>query len=213
MTSYIPEQLRIAQLVSSYGPHEPPQLPLTFGDYLSLLWRLDRAMGHDGRVMYYKHCINALSEALGFGNTELGMMLRITTPGDFYANLSHMPYRKTERPVDAPERRSAIGQLLMLRSDILSIGSYNEGWAMRFPGSGIIDTELRDRVYQVLFTALPSQYPVFARLLLVIDIVLQELLVGKRKSPEIDLSVLVEEYNYPNPNNPDVHTLYAQEAL
>lgn len=207
------EQFRIKQLISSYSPDDPPQLPLSFGDYLSLLWRLDRAAGHDGRTRYYRHCAIALSDALGFRDKELGRISHNTQPGDIYATLGHLPYRRSDRVSDAADRRAAIGQLVSMRWDVLSLGSYSETWNGGWPGHGINDSELRDRVYAILFTALPAQYPVFARVLLVLDIVLQELLLGTRKTEEIHLGDLVERHGYPNPDNQQIHELFAQEQI
>ena len=90
-------------------------------------------------------------------------------------------------------------QLLRLRSDTMSLGNYGESWQGTWPGSGIIDTELHDRMFAILFTALPGQYASFSRLLLVTDIVLQELLTGVREGGSVLLYTLVREYGYPDP--------------
>ncbi len=204
---------RIRQLTSSYGPHTPPQLPLGFGDYLSILWRLDHSAGHDGKTRYYRKCASALLVALGYQNRDPEWVLLTAAPGDLYATLDHAPYRQTDRAPDAAHRRAAIQQLLALRSEVLSIGARAEGWAESLPGDGILAAALRERVSTVLFTAAQSQFPLFARLLLVIDIVLQELLIGTRKSEEFELNFLVTHFGYPDPNEPDIHFLYTQEDL
>jgi hypothetical protein len=210
---HLPDLARIRQLTSSYGPHTPPQLPLGFGDYLSLLWRLDRSAGHDGKTRYYRLCISALLVALGYQNRDPEWVLLTAAPGDLYATLGNAPYRQTERPPDAAHRRAAIQKLLALRSGVLSIGAHADGWVEDWPDDGIAAAPLRERVSAVLFAAFPSQFPVFARILLVIDIVLQELLIGTRKSEEFDLSLLVTHFGYPDPNEPDIHFLYTQEDL
>ena len=207
------DQPRISQLTSSYSPQYPPALPLGFGDYLSILWRLDRSVGHDGRTRYYRACAITLSEALGFKDAALGMVVRSTAPGDIYNALGSVPHHSMERIPDASERRLAIQQLVKMRSDVISIGVYQEDWENRWPGSTITDTALRERIHAVLFTALPSQYPVFARILLVVDIVLQELLTGSRKISEYDLRTLIHDHKYPDPRDPDVKRLYTTEQL
>src|SRR5215207_7104686 len=58
------EQARIQQLLSSYGPEEPPRLYLDFGDFLSILWRLDCCTEQPRRARYYRRCLHALSKAL-----------------------------------------------------------------------------------------------------------------------------------------------------
>ncbi len=203
------EQIRIAQLISPYAPDDPPSLPLDFGDYLSLLWRLDRA-NHDSRARYYRRCVQSLSVALGLEGQELGRLVRTTPPGEIYAALEHLPYRLTERVIDAADRRAAIHELLSMRSEVLQLGTVGQEWATTWPGSRILDDELRDRVFAVLFTALPSQYPPFARLLLVIDIVLQELLIGTRRSATFLMHTLVRDFDYPDPATSETRQLYAR---
>ena len=50
-----------------------------------------------------------------------------------------------------------------------------------------------------LFTALRSQYLYLGRMLLVVDIVLQELLLGTRSVNEFSLGTLIERFGYPDP--------------
>jgi hypothetical protein len=209
MTSF--EQFRIDQLLSTYGPEQPPSLPLEFGDYLSLLWRQDHA-DNERRVQYYKRCTQALAPALGLADREIGRLARAASPGGIYDALENVPYRLADRTVDAADRRAAIRQLLQLRSDVLQIGVYDQHWDGTWPGSGIVDGDLRDRVFAILFSALPGQFPSFARLLLVTDIVLQDLLTGARRGPSILLYALVREYSYPDPALPEVKALYGSET-
>jgi hypothetical protein len=153
-----------------------------------------------------------LATALGLAEREIGRLARATPPGGIYDALENIPYRLADRTVDAADRRLAIRQLLRLRGDVLQIGIYDQHWDGTWPGSGIIDDDLRDRVFAVLFAALPGQFPSFARLLLVIDIVLQELLTGARKGPSILLFALVREYEYPDPASAEIKALYANET-
>lgn len=206
------DSTRINQLTSPYSPLTPPQLPLDFGDYLSLLWRIDRHADQENRVRYYATCARSLSKALGFELRGLGRLVRTTEPGYFCASLSNVPFRMSGRLADASARKAAIHQLVALRSDILSIGSYSHDWVVGWPGSGILDTELRDRVFATLFTALRGQYAHFGRLLLVIDIVLQEMLLGTRAANEFSLGTLIERYSYPDPEDPAVRELYHGES-
>ncbi len=209
MTSF--DQLRIDQLLSTYGPDAPPSLPLEFGDYLSLLWRQDQA-GNERRAQYYRRCAHSLAVALGLSEREIGRLVRVTPTGGIYAALENIPYRVPDRIVDAADRRVAIRQLLRLRSDVLQIGVYDQAWDGTWPGSGIVDADLRDRVFAVLYAALPGQFPSFARLLLVTDIVLQELLTGARRGPSILLYALLREYGYPDPASAEIKALYASES-
>lgn len=209
MTSF--DQIRIDQLLSTYGPEQPPSLPLEFGDYLSLLWRQDHA-GNERRAQYYKRCAQSLATALGLADREIVRLVRATPSGEIYDALENIPYRLADRAVDALDRRAAIRQLLRLRGDVMRLGIYNQTWSGTWPGSGIVDSDLRDRVFAVLFSALPGQFPSFARLLLVNDIVLQELLTGARRGPSILLFALVREYNYPDPVSDEIKALYAGEA-
>ncbi len=199
---------RVNQLTSPYSPLRPPQLPLDFSDYLSLLWRIDRHVEHQNLITYYTRCAAALARALGIENKGLGLMVRVTEPGKVYVSLSNAPFRGTGRLVDAAARKAAIDQLVRLRSDVLSIGAYQHDWQIGWPGSGILNEELRERVFATLFTALRGQYIHFGRLLLVIDIVLQELLLGTRLVTDYSLGTLIDRFDYPDPEDPAVRALY-----
>ena len=96
---------------------------------------------------------------------------------------------------------ASIAQLVQLRDETLRIGTTQENWGGSFPGSGIQDEELRERVFAVLFTALQGQFSNFGRILLVIDIVLSDLLVGLNTQQEITLNDLVDDFGYPNPQD------------
>ncbi len=203
---------RVKQLTSPYSPQSPPQLPLDFGDFLSLLWRIDRHAAHDNRVQYYGECAQALARAFKFEQKSLGRLIRSAAPGEFYASLSNVPFRETGRLMDASARKDAIHQLVRLRADVLSIGSYQHDWLVGWPGSGVLDEELRERIFATLFTALRGQYQHFGRLLLVIDIVLQELLLGSRQISEVSLGTLIERYDYPDPEDPAIRDLFYGES-
>ena len=206
------DQDRISQLTSPYSPFNPPQLPLDFGDYLSLLWRVDRHAVHLTLAQYYSECARALAKALQFESKMLGRLVKTTEPGDVYLSLSNIPFREPERLPDAAARKAAIHQLVLLRSDVLAIGAYQHDWVVGWPGSGVVDDELRERIFATLFTALRSQYSHFGRLLLVIDIVLQELLLGTRAMDEFSLGVLIDRYGYPDPESSTVRELYVSDT-
>ncbi len=195
------EQTRINQLTSTYSPEDPPRLPLDFGDYLSLLWRLDQCVQQPARVSYYRRCAVAVAQGMGMKGRSVLKLVEVTPPGELYQQLPNAPYRGTTRLVDAHDRKAAIRQLVELRADMLKIGTYQENWPVSWPGSGILDTELRERVFAVLFTALQGQYSSFGRLLLVVDIVLSDLLLGFQPPKELSLSQLITEYNYPDPSS------------
>jgi hypothetical protein len=203
------DEYRIKQLTSPYSPQIPPQLPLDFGDFLSLIWRIDRHASQKNLVDYYAQCARALARAFEFDQKSLGRMIRSTEPGQLYDSLSNVPFRETGRLLDASARKDAIYQLARLRSDVLSIGAYQHDWVVGWPGSGVLDAELRERIFATLFTALRSQYLHFGRLLLVIDIVLHELLLGVRTIDEVSLGTLIDHYGYPDPEDPAVRGLYA----
>lgn len=193
------ERSRIQQLTSSYGPDEPPRLPMDFGDFLSLLWRLDKHAEDPARVKYYRRCAISLAEGLELKGRSLYKLVEQTTPGQLYEQLPNAPYRGTSRLLDAQDRKAAIRQLAQLRLDVLRIGTYHDQWPVSWPGSGIMEVELRERVFAVLFTALQGQYENFGRLLLVVDIVLGDLLIGiQPETKEIGLHRLIVEYGYPN---------------
>jgi len=191
------EQARINQLVSAYSPEEPPRLPLDFGDYLSLLWRVDTALPQ--RERYYRQCAQALGTALGLKPLPIFRLVENTPAGEIYSQLPNLPYRSPERHVDAKDRKAALSQLITLRGDTLRIGTYDESWDSGWPGSGLVDVELHDRVFAVLFTALQGQYANFGRLLLVVDIVISNLIVGFEEPPEIQFAQLTAEFGYPDP--------------
>jgi len=199
---------RINQLTSPYAPSNPPQFPLDFSDYLSLVWRIDRHADAEHKVAYYKQCAQALARALEFEQKSLGRMVRTTAPGQIYQSLSNVPFRATGRLGDASARKAAIQQLVSLRADVLAVGAYQHEWVVGWPGSGILDPELRERVFATLFTALRGQYAHFGRLLLVIDFVLQELMLGTRVLTEVSLGTLIERYEYPDPDERLVRDLY-----
>ena len=202
------EQTRIDQLTSTYGPDEPPRLPLDFGDYMSLLWRLDQSADMPNRVRYYRQCALAVGMGLDLRGRSVFRLVENTSPGDLYRQLPNAPYRGTTRLIDAHDRKAAIAQLVELRADILKIGTYQDKWPVSWPGSGIIDTELRERVFAVLFTALQGQFENFGRLLLVVDIVLADLLLGIQTAREVALPQLIAEYSYPNPTDSRVRWEY-----
>lgn len=206
------EQTRISQLTSSYGPDEPPRLPLDFGDYLSILWRLDKHAEDSAKVKYYRRCAMALNAGLDLRGRPIARMMEVTPPGQIYQQLPNAPYRESSRLLDAQDRKAAIAQLAKLREDILGIGTYHDQWPVSWPGSGIMDTELRERVFAVLFTALQGQYENFGRLLLVVDIVLSDLLLGMHQMKEISLHTLIAEYDYPNFADPKVRTAFFSES-
>src|SRR5690606_35508686 len=110
---------RISQLTSSYGPDDPPRLPLDFGDYLSILWRLDRHAIEPFKVKYYQQCAKALAEGLKVQNRSLQRLVDNTPPGMVYKTLPNVPYRGTHRLIDAHDRKAAIQQLVELRDDVL----------------------------------------------------------------------------------------------
>ncbi|MBE2269333.1 MAG: hypothetical protein IAE80_13955 [Anaerolinea sp.] len=203
------EQARISQLISPYSPDDPPRLALDFGDLLSLLWRLDRSAGQTNRERYYRQCVRALLSALGLSAHPVARLIDGCAPGEVCRQLTNLPYRTGKHAVDAQDLKAAIAQLMTLRDDTLRIGTYQEAWTSAFPGSGIVDTELRERVFAVMFTALQGQFANFGRLLLVVDIVLANLIVGFDNAPEIDLPKLVADHGYPDPADPRVHKEYA----
>lgn len=202
------EQARIHQLISTYSPTETPRLMLDFGDYLSLLWRLDQCVEMPGRARYYRRCAQALGDGLGFRGRSLFRLVELTEPGSVYAQLPNAPYRGTVMLVDALDRKAAIRQLAELRSEILSIGAMPQAWKGTWPGKNISDPEVRERVFAVLFTALQGQYSQFSRLLLVLDIVLSNLLLGFDPNDEITLAELVSHHNYPDPADPQTRRDY-----
>jgi hypothetical protein len=202
------ERTRISQLTSTYGPDEPPRLPMDFGDFLSILWRLDRHFDDPARVKYYRQCALALGEGLQLKGRSVYRLVEMTQPGQLYTQLPNAPYRGTGRLLDAQDRKAAISQLAQLREDIVRIGTYHDQWPVSWPGSGIMDTDLRERVFAVLFTALQGQYENFGRLLLVVDIVLADLLIGMNQMREISLSQLISEFHYPNFNDTKVRSAY-----
>lgn len=206
------DQVRISQLTSHYSPFNPPQLPLDFSDYLSLLWRVDRHAGQPHLVRYYQTCARSLARAIGFERRSLGRIVRTAEPGAIYHSLSNVPFWDTSRLEDAVARKAAIHQLVQLRSEVLAIGSYQHDWMVGWPGSGVLDAELRDRIFATLFTALRGQYSHFGRLLLVIDVVLLELLLRTRQMPEFSLGTLIDRHGYPDPEDRAVRALYNGDA-
>jgi hypothetical protein len=202
------EQARISQLISPYAPNDPPRLLLDFGDLLSLTWRLDKNAGTP-RERYYRHALRALLSGLQLTGHPICRLLDLSNPGELYQQLANLPYRMGMLLVDAPDRKAAIAQLLTLRDDTLRLGTYQEGWIGGYPGSGILDQELRERVFAVELSALQGQFSHFGRLLLVLDIVLANLLIGFDATPEIDLKTLVADHGYPDPSDPRIHREYA----
>ena len=71
------EQARIQQLISPYSPDEPPPLLLDFGDYLSLLWRLDSCVGLPNRARYYRRCAQTLANGLNFRGRSLFRLVEL----------------------------------------------------------------------------------------------------------------------------------------
>ncbi len=206
------EQTRINQLTSTYSPDDPPRLPLDFGDYLSLVWRIDQHAQQPAKVKYYRRCALALAQGMGIKGRSILRLVEVTPPGALYQQLPNAPYRGTARLVDAHDRKAAIRQLVDLRADVLRIGTYQEQWPVSWPGSGILDTELRERVFAVLFTALQGQFSSFGRLLLVVDIVLSDLLLGFQPPQELPLAQLIADYGYPDPTDDRVRQDYLSDV-
>lgn len=206
------EQTRISQLTSTYGPDEPPKLPMNFGDFLSILWRLDRHADQPPKVKYYQQCATALAHGLGMQNRSLMRLVYTTPPGTVYKQLPNAPYRGTSHLIDAHDRKAAIKQLIDLRDEVLKIGTYQDQWPVGWPGSGIVDTELRERVFAVLFTALQGQFGHFGRLLFVVDIVLGDLLLGTELIEDVKLQQLVRDFDYPNPTDTQVRSSFYNGA-
>jgi hypothetical protein len=207
------EQVRIQQLVSPYSPAEPPRLPLDFGDYLSLLWRADAAAARalEPRTRYYRRCADALADGLGLRGSPLFRLVELTPAGSLCAQLANLPYRLRDGAVDAPDRKAAIAQLCALRGDLLRMGTYQEHWSSAFPGAGILDPDVRERVFAVLFTAMQGQFGSYARLLFVVDIVLGNLLTGQELTTECPLDVLVSQHGWPDPAHPRTQRDWASE--
>jgi hypothetical protein len=205
------DQNRLMQLLCPYAPTDTLIFPFDFSDYLSLIWRLEQSAISGVGLAYYRRCESSLALALHLTETDLGKLVKTTPPTDLSEAIPNLPYRKTERLRDASDRRSAIGQLWNLRCDVLRIGRYSQQWGVGWPGSGIIDQELRERMFALLFTALPSQLDHYARLLLVLDIVLQELLTGARRGNSFLLHTLIHQYHYPDPTSPESLALYRQK--
>lgn len=206
------EQTRITQLTGMYSPDDPPRLPLDFGDYLSLLWRLDQNANNPNRERYYRQCVNALTAALGLKGQAVQRLVETTAAGEIYAQLPNVPYRSASRFVDAKDRKAALTQLISIRGDTLRIGTYNENWDNGWPGSGLQDTELRERVFAVMFTALQGQYTNFGRILFVVDIVIANLLLGFSDPPEVPFIQLISDYGYPDPRDERVRRDFAYVA-
>src|SRR5437879_1364883 len=102
------DQPRVSQLISPYSPDNPPKLPLGFSDYLSLLWRLDRAVEHQGQSQYYRACAITLLAALKFKDAPLDVLMRDTPPGHIYSSLDQLPAQQPEKWMDVEERQVAI---------------------------------------------------------------------------------------------------------
>lgn len=202
------DQQRIYQLTSAYAPGDPPQLPLTFGDYLSLLWRIDQSAEYPEREQYYRRCAASLARALSIEQRSLARMVDRTAAGEVYASLSNLPYRGTSRFVDAQDRRAAIWQLVDMRRHILEMGAYRDTWTLGWPGSRLSDVELRERLFAVFFTAFEGQFSHFSRLLLVADIVLEDLILGGNAHNEISLARLVHDFGYPDPDSETIRVTF-----
>ncbi len=207
------QQTRLTQLMSLYSPDEQPRAPLDFGDYLSLVWRLDQCDPASTRETYYRACVVALGAGLGIDAHPLGRLVTLTSVGSLYAQIPNLPYRSGAQAVDVPDRRAALAQLMTIRADILRLGTYHQSWGGAFPGSGILEDDLRERVFAVLITAYQGQFTNFARLLLVTDIVIGNLLLGLGSpAREIVLPQLIREYDYPDPSDARVRRAFTAPA-
>ncbi|MBK8020132.1 MAG: hypothetical protein IPK19_01595 [Chloroflexi bacterium] len=207
------DQSRAAQLISAYAPYDPPRLPLDVGDLWSLLWRLDRTTRMPNRERYYRSCALALCRGMGLEKHPIYRFIDQTPAGEVYQLLPTVVYRVRGRSLDAHDQKAAVEQLVRLRDDILRIGVYPESWANKWPGSGIQDVELRERVFAVLFTALNGQFGGFVRMLLVIDIVVANLLIDIQLPEEIALGRLIKAYQYPDPADAQMRDLYLVDEL
>lgn len=206
------EQSRVNQLISAYTPSEPPRTPLDFGDLLSLLWRLDLSKERPNRERYYRRCALALAKGMKLDAHPVYRHIENSDAGDVSRMLPNVIYRLKKGALDAHDGKAALDQLVRLRSDILRVGTYQESWVSNWPGSGLQDGELRERVFAVLFTALQGQFTNFGRLLLVTDIVIANLLLGLELPEEIGLIRLVSEFGYPDPSDPQTRETFLSDA-
>ncbi len=207
------EQARINQLLSAYSPQESPRLSLDFGDYLSLIWRLDHCAEKPKRASYYRACLSALAQALEIQDSTLHKLVKTTEPGTIYTQITNLPYRSGSRLLDAQDRKAAIAKLVQIRDSICALGASQKGWQVSYPGAGIMDVDLRERVFAVLFTAFQGQFSSFARLLLVSDIVLASLLIGYDVVQDISLHDLVIRFGYPDPESERAQSEYDADDI
>ncbi len=197
----------VRQLRSAYAPASEPELPLGFGDYLSLLYRLDeqdRLIEERGaanalplRRSWYLGCCSALRGALLLTDTAFD-----TLPGEKpydprqIVNGLRQGLRERHGVFQAVYFELAIGGLLRQRADILQARrsvSYLEGG----PGSGITGEALKTRIQQVYFTQFDEALLAFSRQLLALDALLVELLPITVGQP-VELAELRSQYNYPD---------------
>jgi hypothetical protein len=125
------ERTRISQLTSTYGPDEPPRLPMDFGDYLSLIWRLDKHADDPAKVKYYRRCALSLAEGLGLKGRSVFRLVELAPPGALAA--SQRALSRHEPLLDAQDHKAAIAQLATLRQDICA--GVHDQWPVGWPGS------------------------------------------------------------------------------
>ncbi len=202
---------RVRQLRSAYDPGSALELPLGFGDYLSILFRLDeqnRLIEELGpveplplRQAWYVACGTALRDALSLKDTAFDRVAheRPYDPRQIVSDL-RQALRAQHGVFQAVYYEIAIGGLLRQRADILRAGrsvTHVEGG----PGSGITDEALRARIQAVYFTRFDEALLNFSRQLLDVDALLEELL-PMAVAPPVELARLQAEYNYPTAADP-----------
>ncbi len=201
------ELARVRQLRSPYDTRQDPQLPLGFGDYLSLLFRLDEQstlLQERGEVdplllrrAWYLACCSALCRALALQGTAFDTLheAKPYDPRQIVAGL-RPSLRAQHGPFQAVYYEIALGGLLRQRADVLRMGrsvTHLRGG----PGSGIADKALQARIHDVYFTRFDEGLLNFSRHLLDIDRLLEDLLpldIG----PPVELARLRSEFGFPD---------------
>ncbi len=201
----------VRQLRSLYDTRSDPALPLGFGDYLSLLFRLHehnhllQEAGGTGNLPrrrdWYTACCGALCQGLGLEQTSLDTAAT-EKPYDLRQIVSGLRplLRSKHGAIQAAYYEIALGGLLRQRGDILR-ADRSVRYAQGGPGSGITDEALRARIESIYFTRFDRDLLEFSRQLVTLDALLLDLMPVTVGEP-VAIDRLRAEYGYPDRRDP-----------
>lgn len=206
MTGQLPPLYRIdpvahgRQLRSNYV-YNAHWTPFDFSDLLSLIWRYDQAHIYEQRepAIYYRGCWEALLNALGLCDAELGKWLLKSEPPLMQA-IPAFVEREAPFTEDWWGRAQAVTNLFILRESILIFGVEPAGaWLAREPVEFIQSKTLNSLIDELYNDLLPEKIEELTVLLIPIDDIIHAMLLPWHPRRSEKLPNLIAHYGFPDP--------------